>query len=141
MSDEYEDGYNKPPQHSQFKPGQSGNPAGRPKRDDSIGGILERTLSRRATINDGGQTKTVSLMEAAIMSTVDKAMKGSMRDLEKLFQMIAKYIPDWTKTVNEMPEEFRISFVKGVDGKPAVPTDEEWEHLMARRKRMADANK
>ncbi|MEO0450827.1 MAG: DUF5681 domain-containing protein, partial [Pseudomonadota bacterium] len=89
MSDEYEVGYKKPPQHSQFKPGQSGNPAGRPKRDDSIGGILERTLSRRATINDGGQTKTVSLMEAAIMSTVDKAMKGSMRDLEKLFQMIA----------------------------------------------------
>jgi hypothetical protein len=31
MTDDYEVGYKKPPKATQFKPGQSGNPAGRPK--------------------------------------------------------------------------------------------------------------
>lgn len=130
---DYDVGYAKPPKHTQFRKGQSGNPKGRPRRDDSIGGILERTLSRRATITDGGKTKTVSLMEYAIMSSVDKAMKGSVRDLEKLIQMISKYVPEANTSANDMPEEFRFTVVKGVDGKPAVPTDEEWEFLMRRR--------
>ena len=30
-TDGYEVGYRKPPKHSQFKPGQSGNPNGRPR--------------------------------------------------------------------------------------------------------------
>src|SRR5205823_6157875 len=32
---EYQVGYRKPPQHSRFKNGQSGNPKGRPKRSES----------------------------------------------------------------------------------------------------------
>ena len=31
MSDDYEVGYKKPPIHTRFKPGVSGNPKGRPK--------------------------------------------------------------------------------------------------------------
>ena len=35
-SDQYEVGYKKPPLNSQFKPGQSGNPAGRPAKTSNL---------------------------------------------------------------------------------------------------------
>ena len=39
----YEVGYAKPPKHSRFKAGVSGNPRGRPKREAStIGEIIDR---------------------------------------------------------------------------------------------------
>ena len=44
MSD-YEVGYGKPPRKSQFKPGQSGNPKGRPKGRKGFSTILVEELS------------------------------------------------------------------------------------------------
>ena len=39
-------GYCKPPKHSQFQPGQSGNSRGRPKKNRSLEDLLKRELDR-----------------------------------------------------------------------------------------------
>ena len=41
----YEVGYGKPPKHSQFKRGQSGNPQGRKKQDRTIRAIMQKIIA------------------------------------------------------------------------------------------------
>ena len=41
----YEVGYGKPPQHSRFKPGQSGNPKGRPKSAKGLNTIVGKLIT------------------------------------------------------------------------------------------------
>ena len=45
MARDYEIGYGRPPKHTQFKKGQSGNPEGRPKGIKSLSTELDDELS------------------------------------------------------------------------------------------------
>jgi hypothetical protein len=49
----YPVGYGKPPQHSQFKKGVSGNSKGRPKGRLNLGTVLQTELDRPITIREG----------------------------------------------------------------------------------------
>ena len=51
---EYEVGYKKPPEHSRWKPGQSGNPKGRPKKVKDFEKLLDIELSQTLRITEGG---------------------------------------------------------------------------------------
>jgi uncharacterized protein DUF5681 len=53
----YEVGYRKPPVHSRFQPGQSGNPSGRPKRRQSFLHDIAIALDSPATGADDAVTK------------------------------------------------------------------------------------
>jgi hypothetical protein len=43
-NNDYEVGYRRPPKHTRFKPGQSGNPLGRPKIGPSLKADLDLEL-------------------------------------------------------------------------------------------------
>ena len=45
--DNYDVGYKKPPKNTQFKPGQSGNPKGRPKKPTNIHEALIDNLGKK----------------------------------------------------------------------------------------------
>ncbi len=51
----YEVGYGRPPRHTRFRPGQTGNPKGRPRKDTSLSAILERSLHKQVMIRSGGR--------------------------------------------------------------------------------------
>lgn len=75
----YEIGYGKPPKASQFKPGVSGNPKGRPKRQPSelatlILGVLESPIRHR----DGGQEKITPAWELNLIAMVRRAVAGNV---------------------------------------------------------------
>ncbi len=79
-------GYGKPPEHSRFKKGKSGNSRGRPPRPkpaNDLRAILERVASEEIEIN--GQTMTMT--EVELRSIQRKAAKGDVvasRHLAKL---------------------------------------------------------
>ena len=79
-------GYCRPPKKNRFQKGQSGNPAGRPKKEkpaNDLRSILERAASEEVVV--GGKVR--SMLEIEIMSLQRKAAKGDVaasRHLAKL---------------------------------------------------------
>lgn len=92
----YEIGYGKPPRKSQFKPGQSGNPKGRPKGRKSFSTILVEELSERLIVKEGCKTRRLTKMEAVVKQLVSKALKGDPRALAELLRQIKMHLPDET---------------------------------------------
>jgi hypothetical protein len=84
-------GYGRPPVHSRFKPGQSGNPRGRPKGTLNFTTDLKRILQAPVTLNDGRKTRRVTTQEAALLRLVEKALNGDPRALEKLVSLSATH--------------------------------------------------
>lgn len=78
FSGAYDVGYGKPPSHTQFKKGQSGNPRGRPKGTTNLATTLKRTLNEKVTITENGRQKAISKGEAAIKQLVNRAAQGEI---------------------------------------------------------------
>ena len=81
-------GYCKPPKHSRFKKGESGNPHGRPKGTLNMATVLERTLRERVVINENGKRRTVTKLEAAFKQLTNKAASGELRALQLLATLV-----------------------------------------------------
>jgi hypothetical protein len=81
-------GYGKPPRQTRFKKGQSGNPTGRPKGTPNLATALERALSEQVVINEGGQRRTVTKLEATVTQLVNKAMMGDHRAMQQLLAVV-----------------------------------------------------
>jgi len=71
-------GYRRPPKHTQFKKGQSGNPSGRPKGTVNLATALYNTLREPVEMVEDGITKTMTKMEAAVKRLVEEAINGDM---------------------------------------------------------------
>ena len=82
--EEYVVGYAKPPLHTRFVKGQSGNPRGRPKGSRNLATVLEQELNAPVTINENGERKTITKLEAAIKQLVNKTVNGDTRALQQL---------------------------------------------------------
>ena len=66
----YEVGYGKPPKHTQFEPGQSGNPRGRPKGTKNLKTDLMEELGEKILVREGEQARRVSKQRAVVMALV-----------------------------------------------------------------------
>jgi hypothetical protein len=72
---DYEVGYKKPPKHSQFKKGQSGNPRGRPRGSKNFSTKLREAADEKVSITEkNGKRRKVSLEEVAIKRFLRKAI-------------------------------------------------------------------
>ena len=69
-------GYGKPPKHSRFKKGQSGNPKGRAPGAKGFNASLRRELETPVKVREGGRVVTISKAEATAKRVVQKAMEG-----------------------------------------------------------------
>jgi hypothetical protein len=66
-SKDYVVGYCKPPLHSRFQAGRSGNPAGRREGVHNLMTDVKRTLGTPVKVKEGGRTRTKSTQEGALM--------------------------------------------------------------------------
>jgi hypothetical protein len=84
----YTVGYKRPPEHTRFKPGQSGNLKGRPRGLDEEA-IFNKLMKERIPIGQTGGK--VVLMEALLRRLFFQAIKGDPRSLRMSLEEIRRY--------------------------------------------------
>jgi hypothetical protein len=80
-------GYGNPPAATRFKKGQSGNPKGRRKGSLNVATVFAQTLREKVVVNENGQRRTITKLEAAIKQFVNKAASGDLRALHLLVNL------------------------------------------------------
>lgn len=80
----YDIGYAKPPKHSRFKPGQSGNPKGRPKGARSLAACVQEELNAKVTVREDGRTRTLSKREALAKRVVNDGIAGNASAIKQI---------------------------------------------------------
>lgn len=93
MSAEDDDkvGYCRPPKHSRFKPGQSGNPRGRPRKNRSIEAMIKRELDQTVVLKEGGREIRLSKREALIKQLVNRAISGDLKPMQLVLAHLEKH--------------------------------------------------
>ena len=72
-------GYCRPPTGTRFRPGQSGNPRGRPRGARNLTTIVAAALSERVAVNENGRRRRISKLDAAVKQLVNHAASGEIR--------------------------------------------------------------
>src|SRR3979411_1231257 len=80
-------GYGCPPVHSQFKPGQSGNPSGRSKGSQNLKTLFNKVLDEEISLREGADVKRITKAEAIVRGVVVGALKGDSRNTAILFRL------------------------------------------------------
>ena len=78
-------GYRRPPRAHQFKPGQSGNPRGRPKGAKNEATILRAILNRKIEIREGARARKVTIREAILLGITEDALKRNIKAADFVF--------------------------------------------------------
>ena len=87
----YEIGYGKPPRHSRFQKGQSGNSRGRPRAANNFTTIVGEALREPVVINENGRRKRATKAEVIGKQLVNKAAKGDTKLILLLISFLEKH--------------------------------------------------
>ena len=84
----YEVGYGKPPRHTRFTKGQSGNPRGRARGAKNLKTLLIDTLNELVVVAENGRRRTINKRHAFIKQIVNHALKGDWRAAKLVIDML-----------------------------------------------------
>src|SRR5579859_2879712 len=87
----YDVGYGKPPHHTRFQKGQSGNPGGRPRGAERVKQLALDEAYREVAIDEDGEARTMPAIQAVIRAQLALAAKGNgpaQRAVIKMVQAI-----------------------------------------------------
>lgn len=100
-SRDYQVGYGKTPVETRFKPGQSGNPKGRPKGLQSVGTLLRKALLTRVTLQENGHSRHITVQEVIIRGLVNDAAKRDHKAMRVLFALLERHlVPEDTENTS-----------------------------------------
>jgi hypothetical protein len=103
-------GYKRPPAHTRFAKGKSGNPKGRPKGARSAA-TLASVVNQTVSVTVEGVTQKMPLTEALAMSLAHRALAGNTGAARE-FMKIAEKVAAEQKAIEEAPlTNYRIHFV------------------------------
>ncbi|HEX3413771.1 MAG TPA: DUF5681 domain-containing protein [Stellaceae bacterium] len=120
---EYKVGRGKPPLHTRFKKGQSGNPRGPRPRPKDLPALLVAALNEPVVLTANGETRQITKREAVVAQLVDKSTGADLRATKMLIDMLKDI-------------EKRAGTATPPQASPLTPADEEVvENLLARLRR------
>lgn len=104
-------GYKNPPRHSQFKPGQSGNPKGRPKKkeDKSMEQAFRKELSTVVIVEENGKLRKITKGQYMVKKMVTMAMKGEMKAFKLSLALWDKIESQSGNGLESFAEAFRLN--------------------------------
>jgi uncharacterized protein DUF5681 len=86
---EYAVGYGKPPRSACFRPGQSGNPGGRPKGARGLSAIVRAALlGEKLEVKLNGRRRRVSKFEVSIIQLANRAAQGQERATREAIRLV-----------------------------------------------------
>jgi hypothetical protein len=101
-------GYKRPPLHTRFKPGQSGNPNGRPKKKDTtFAESIQRELNTSITVVEGGKRRRITKLHAIVKQQTNKAVNGDPKATAFLLSAIERRESDALDTLSPVLHAMR----------------------------------
>jgi hypothetical protein len=73
-----------------FRPGQTGNPKGRPKKHNGVDAAVTRALQEKVTVTEQGRRKRKSKLEVTAAQIANKSAGGDLSAARMAFALAAK---------------------------------------------------
>ena len=99
-------GRGKPPKHTQFRKGTTGNPKGRPKGSKNLSTYIMEAARDHVTATVGGKTRKISKIQATTMQLATKAASGNQVAMSKFLDWIDEIE---TRAAAVRPTQFPLS--------------------------------
>ena len=112
---EYEVGYKRPPREHQFKPGQSGNPKGRPKKNKSFSEDIKDEMNELIQIQEQGKLKKITKQTALVKRVVTDALSGKTSAIKLLFQILSSKdfeVKDFEEDLSQEDQTILADYIK-----------------------------
>jgi hypothetical protein len=85
---DYEIGYGKPPRHTRFTTGQSGNPRGRSRGAKNLKTLLSEALNECVIVTENGGRRKVTKRQAIITQLVNRSATADWRAIKILLDLV-----------------------------------------------------
>jgi len=108
----YEIGYGRPPRHTRFEKGQSGNPKGRPRDVKNLATLVGEALDQRIVVKENGKRRSITKRQAMVTQLVNRSAAADLKAIALLLGVVQQ-----------------IEARSGAAGAPAVLTTAD-EHVM-----------
>src|ERR1700722_12962326 len=146
----YKVGYGKPPKHSRFQPGHSGNARGKAAGALHIATILKRTLLEKVSVKQNGREIKITKLDAFIAQIINDAMRPEYYSVRLLFRhaglgfKLEEAIPEqdggispevgdliWRALLGEDIETATLS-TNEQSGEPSMPSEQGGDQLQVK---------
>lgn len=85
---DYQVGYGKPPLHTRFQKGRSGNPNGRPRGRKNMSTLLSDALNGWVVVVENGRRKKITKREAIVTQLVNKSAAADLKATQIVLAML-----------------------------------------------------
>ena len=103
----YKIGCGKPPKEHSYRKGTLGNPRGRPKGPRNLSSTIEATWKEKVQIEENGEKRTVTKLEATIRRLIENAMSGYVQALRALVAFMPAEESAAPETMADLAEQDR----------------------------------